>query len=355
MPPQHRKKARAGAKRPALFLCAAAALGLCASMWPGWAAAAQTPPSSAEPAPGWLLPSPPSEARLLSFTVMSDLHVQSGDASAASRLRAALHDLETAYPESGLLILNGDLTDGDPEDFAELNRLLGERPHPELHAAIGNHEYYRMWRQPDGSRDYRKLSSEWTSRAAVEQFQAFFGYREPYHALWTNGHLFLFLGGEAYRDELPDIGEAAWLTQRQLAWLRLALERHARHNRGRPVFLFLHQPLPGTVDGSGLEAGVVPHEELRRILDAHPEAIVFSGHTHWDVETTDQLWGEGPRFLGSGSVRQVWTGDNRPSPEAKSQSLAVDVYADRIVVRGREHIRRRWTQEHHLPLHSDER
>jgi 3',5'-cyclic-AMP phosphodiesterase len=283
-------------------------------------------------------------APLFSFSVLSDVHITSWDGVAQQRLRDALKDHHAMRPESKLLVLNGDLTNGDEADYRSLLGLLGKLPHAPVHATMGNHEYYRMWRTSEGGMDTSKLNPNWSSRQAVEQFNRMFHYDKPYHELIQDGYHFLFLSGEAYRDVDASVNEDAFLSPEQLAWLKDRLHTAAATDVGKPVFVFLHQPLPLTLDGTDRELGVVQHKELRALLDAHPNVIFFSGHTHWNLETTKQV--KQLKFLAasSASIRQVWNAQNEPETRAISQSLVVDVYKDRVVIHRREHIKKRWIE-----------
>lgn len=315
------------------------------------AAPPDSPPSSA-----------PGEQReadkpIVSFSVLSDIHIQAWDNESQRKLRAALDDLERVNAGRDLTVLNGDLTDGRPEDYRALFHVLNPLARSPVHATMGNHEYYLVWRRgPFGALDTTGFNPQWSSGQAVRLFTRSFGYAKPYHDVWVNGFHFIFLSGEAYRDVYPSIGEDAFLSAEQLQWLSSKLDERtgvpspqqtqphvSDHQKRRPVFVFLHQPLHHTVDGSENQLGVVQHEQLAMLLARHPEVVLFSGHTHWDLQSTAQIREVGFLAVGSSSVRQVFTGHDRPADPSLSQSLVVQVYPDQVVIRGREHSRRQWT------------
>jgi|GEM_PF-694486 len=283
------------------------------------------------------------DAPLLSFSVLSDIHVTGWDKDAQRKFAAALDDHAALRPDSRLLVLNGDLTDGNATDYRKLLAELLKHRHAPMHATMGNHEYYRMWRTPDGGMDTSQLNPGWSTRQAVKQFTDMLGYAKPYHELVLQGYHFLFLSGEAYRDVQPEVKEDAYLSPEQLAWLADRLQMAGAESTTKPIFLFLHQPLPHTLDGTGQERGVVQAAQLRALLERYPQAILFSGHTHWNLEKTRQVKDQHFLAVGSSSVRQVWNGRNEPEERKVSQSLVVDVFLNRVVIRGREHAQRRWT------------
>lgn len=282
------------------------------------------------------------ENPILSFSVLSDIHISTSDPESSAQLQQALTDHHHINPHRQLMVMNGDLTNGIPSDYVELQRILDSNPHPPIHATMGNHEYYGMWVHPNGKVNYKKLAPQWSSQQAIQLFLRHFPNEQPYHELNMEGYLFLFLSGEAYRDVSPDVQENAYLSKKQLRWLRDRIETHTAQNRHHPIFVFLHQPLPHTVDGSDLERGVVQGDSLRKLLEAYPEIIYFSGHTHEDLETTKQTVAPSYLAVGSSSVRSVWENGLQPEHSAKSQSLCVDVYRDKVIIRGREHSTKQW-------------
>ncbi|TXK82661.1 metallophosphoesterase [Paenibacillus sp. N3.4] len=85
-------------------------------------------------------------APLFSFSVLSDAHITTWDEEAHKRLRDALADHHALRPNSKLLVMNGDLTNGSEGDYRTLLGLLDKQPHAPVHATMGNHDYYGVWR-----------------------------------------------------------------------------------------------------------------------------------------------------------------------------------------------------------------
>lgn len=76
------------------------------------------------------------------------------------------------------------------------------------------------------------------------------------------------------------------------------------------------KPLKNTVAGS-LEHqawfGVEQDEELRSVLLKHPEALLFTGHTHWHLESQHTIHraGElGPVMFNTASVAYLWSDED---------------------------------------------
>lgn len=178
----------------------------------------------------------------------------------------------------------------------------------------------------------------WNRR--MRRFAEATGAAAPYHDHWIGGYHFIFLGSEVPHPKDCDLSSA------QLRWLQERLAENSSPDR--PVFVFLHQPLMDTVAGSMERQGwygVNQDAELKKVLSACPQAILFTGHTHWQLEAERTMYdGQGvmPSMFNASSVAYLWTdGDEHLTG---SEGLHVDVYGDRVVVRGRDFARRAWIE-----------
>lgn len=278
-----------------------------------------------------------------SFSVLSDVHIRASDRKSHQLFLRSLNDHHSINPRSSLLVLNGDLTDGYDNDYRRLFGLLGQVRHPDVHANMGNHEYYQAW---DGPRLGIRLNPNWSSAQARALFLSHFKYEEVYHNIWINGCQFIFLSGERYRDEDESMREDAYLGPKQLHWLEQRLnEKPPDHSDSKhPIFIFLHQPLIRSLEGTTQERGVVQHQILRSILkNSQHRIILFSGHTHVDLENAKQMSYDRFYMVGDGSVRQIIRGQ---SITKRSESLVVEVYRDRVVIKKREHTKKQWIYPH---------
>lgn len=280
------------------------------------------------------------ERPTLTFAVISDIHVQSWNRAAIRKFEAALSDLSKAAPQAQVLVLNGDLGDGHPDDYRTLQSLLAARPHPpNVFCTIGNHEFYMAWHNVRRQWSDESFPNGETEAASIRRFLQFV--REPrvYYRKEVAGYPFIFLGMERYRQSDPSLHEDAYLSPEQLRWLGKTLAGAARSGR-RPMFVFLHQPLPGP---SSAERGVVPADALKTELASAPGVILFTGHTHRELRLGASETGR-PESLGfaafnSSSAASPWPGSG------KSEGLIVEVYPSEVVVKGRDFARRRWIPE----------
>ncbi|WP_165452663.1 metallophosphoesterase family protein [Paenibacillus thalictri] len=283
---------------------------------------------------------------LLAFPVISDVHAQSFDELAAQKLQAALADLNEVNPQADALIVNGDLGDGSPRDYAALSRILQKTPHPRtLFFTIGNHEYYQAWHDQSGKWNMPAFPNGETEAASIRRFLQLTGEPTVYYDKWLNGYHFIFLGSERYRQSDSQMGEDAYLSAGQLEWLQERLQ--AGGEPAKPVFVFLHQPLPDTVSGSGAERGVVQHRELAAILGRYPQVILFSGHTHARLGMAQTMVRDRFTMIGSSSVYEPYDDDGQRVPQKlrSSEGLYVEVYEDRVMLRGRDFTHQKWIPE----------
>ncbi|MDF2922090.1 MAG: phosphohydrolase [Paenibacillaceae bacterium] len=281
------------------------------------------------------------------FTVMSDIHVQKWSKPSQERFRQAMLDAERTMPDSAALIFNGDSNNGLPEDYEVLGDLMKQLPQPdEVYYAIGNHEFYKAWLNSRGQWADASFPNGETPEASIDRFLQFTGNPGVYYDKWIEGYHFLFLGSETYRQADPSVGESAWLSDGQLQWLENTISLQAEE--GKPIFVFLHQPLPFTVAGSSIplnSSAVIQHERLKEILSGYPQAFLFTGHSHWELSLPDTVVRQGFTMVNTSSVQEPYNNQDVPyKPEAlKSEGLFVEVEDDGTVrIRGRNFAQEEW-------------
>ncbi|OMF88302.1 metallophosphoesterase [Paenibacillus sp. FSL R7-0337] len=282
---------------------------------------------------------------LLTFQVITDTHVTADPEHEYNQnFRRALEDLALhAQGSSGIMHI-GDITDhGFPNEYEEVQRILEQHQAslPQLRYTLGNHDVGL---------------GHWESRLAM--YTSRMGMPGPYHDHWIGGYHFIFLGTE---EGLPTFCN---LSAEQLQWLDRKLGERAPdkpeanshlqpHTEqaslpDQPVFLFLHQPLKDTVAGS-LESqewyGVTQDQELRTILSRHPQTLLFTGHTHWELEVGNTMYpgnGQTATMFNAASVAYLWT--DADEHKNGSQGYYIEVYADKVLVRGRDFTTGTWIE-----------
>jgi 3',5'-cyclic-AMP phosphodiesterase len=270
----------------------------------------------------------------ISFPVISDIHVQSGDERSQQKFRAALQDLQDTNPKADALVINGDLGNGASSDYNTLRSIMEQAPHAEpVYYTIGNHEFYKAWFDKNGTFSPISFPNGETEKASINRYLSLTGEDHVYYDKWVKGYHMIFLGSEGYRQSDPNNQEKAVLSGDQLAWLKKELAEQAQPNK--PIFVFLHQPVVSTVQG----------EQLREILTKYPQAILFSSHTHITLYNPNTIKREGYTTVNTSSVYQPSNEKDEPLPADASEGLMVSVFKDKVLISGRDFHEKKWISD----------
>ncbi len=271
--------------------------------------------------------------------VMSDIHINDDANHTYNRnFAAALREIKELSPDTLGVFINGDIANlGHASNYTAYQRILksaGKGLH--VYAAIGNHDFYSGTPAHGGP--------VMTDAEKIAQFLKGTNNDSEtvYFDRWIDGTHFVFLGSEAH------VSSNAQLSDTQLNWLKDTLEKDKAE--GRPVFLFLHEGIMDTVAGTmeyqgwhGVEQG----QELKAIIDAHPEVILFSGHSHWVLESPVTILpgnGKAATHVSTASCAYLWD-DNANITNVGidgSQGWYIYLYDDSIVLRGRNFTTGEW-------------
>jgi len=111
----------------------------------------------------------------------------------------------------------------------------------------------------------------------------------------------------------------------------------------------MHQPLKDTVSGSSVEEGwwgIEDGELLSELLREYPQTVMFNGHTHWTMDSENCMYGGdgAAAIFNTASVGYLWSSYDVPTGELLegSQGYYVEIYEDRILVKGRDFTTGEW-------------
>lgn len=271
----------------------------------------------------------PESNKLYEFQVLSDLHINADKPQHTAHLIAALDDIAVLSPDSEAIFCVGDNTDkGIQADYDLLEQILGsvDASLPPIYYAIGNHDMI--------------YGTSYTNQ--VELFTENLSMPAVYYAGDIGNTRYIVLGSDTI------VGEGT-IGEQQLQFLKDEL---AKADKDKPVFIFLHQPLIDTVSGSlySLDPdvqywyGITPTgDQVRAILKEYPNAILFTGHTHWSFEMYQPLlFGNGAdaTFANTASVGYLWSDDDKAI--SGSEGYYVEVYEDYVLLKGREYTNGEW-------------
>lgn len=268
---------------------------------------------------------------LYEFQVMSDVHLtDSASHTYNVHFKNALADIAKLSPDSIGIFINGDVTDhGKDSQYAQLKSIVkaaGDKI-PTVYPAAGNHDLGF----PDES--YETYLNRFLTQTGVPTETSY------YDVKIGNAH-FIMLASEGS-------GGDAILSKTQLSWLR---EKLSEGDANTPVYILLHQPLYNTVAGSFPGQhwdGVADDEALIAVLKDFPQAILFSGHSHWELNSegtmavkTDSM----PSIFSTGSCGYLWNDycEAHNVVLEGSQGYYLYAYDGGVLVLGRDFANKLW-------------
>ncbi|MFD0616120.1 carbohydrate-binding protein [Paenibacillus sp. GCM10027629] len=242
-----------------------------------------------------------------SYMVFSDTHaVKQGDRQNIA-LDNAMQD--AVRNNAGSVSVVGDITDyGTDAQYDVVMNTMNKYPDVEPNFAYGNHEV------------------RWVGGIEVAKSRFLNKTKMPdiYFDKWINGYHFIYLGSEA------DDKDGAYISDTQLEWLKAKLAEGA--SKDKPIFLFLHQPLEDTVSQSHAYSSPFPYnsdeaqdQKVKDIVGQYPQSVLITGHLHDDMRIPGNLYNE-----------QYFTMIRDGSIVDGAQALIFDIYADKVVINGRD-------------------
>ncbi|QTD39459.1 metallophosphoesterase [Sporosarcina sp. Te-1] len=279
---------------------------------------------------------------IFSFFVCSDIQLTAKDVVSQQKLAAALQDMAAADPNAEALIINGDLVNnGEQASYDLFREIVKQNPTPEhVLYTIGNHEFFKN----DGN------------DPSLKRFLSFANLENVYYSQTIHGYPFIFLGTESWGPVGSPTKDSAVLSDQQLKWLEGKVEE-LQHEE-KPVFVFLHQPLPHSTYGTDIDYyrnGVIQDKEIRNLLSRLKHACLFAGHTHWDLRFPNMYAKQVTNFISTGAIYNTW-GPTEEEEETVidddgSTGLHIDVHANRVHIKARDFTNHKWMPEYDFSIH----
>ncbi len=271
-----------------------------------------------------------------SFTVITDTHVTDEASHVYNKqYKSVLRDIKQNMKEAGVILNLGDVTNnGREKEYQQLNKLMDlyGRSLPDMYYIMGNHDY---------------ALNKFDPSQQQELFLEYTGMPDIYYSFESQGYTFICLSSEG-RPKGTELNTVeAYLSEDQLEWLKEELEEAAGKNPGQPIFVFLHQPLEGTVALSE-DASIIPNDQLREILDQYSQVVFFSGHTHCPMDAPGAVYdgmGNGASMVHAGCTSQLWDMEKDTYADidsVDSQGCLIEVYDSYIRIRGRNFTSQEW-------------
>ncbi len=267
----------------------------------------------------------------LSFIVLSDIHGNT------KKFKNAIDDLYRVNSNVDALILNGDTVDqGIEEQYNYIESALYKSAKKLPNVVIknmGNHEYY----------DYScKKDTKENVNERLKRYIEFSGEEKIYHDTWIKGYHFISLGSDNNGIDKVNYTRGC-ISDKQIEWLKETVEE--KYEEGRPIFIFLHQPIDMNFFGLN-DTGVDKNDEIKNILLKYPEVILFTSHTHKtpnDVEDkANQLIEINTGSVNSNCIEDVNAEDGFKEEKSYSNGIYVEVTDKNVTVKARDFVSKQW-------------
>ncbi len=266
----------------------------------------------------------------LVFPVISDVHIKSSNNQTLDKFISTLEQLNQLVPKQDAFIVVGDLTDnGYTVEYDKFFTAYNARKQTQAASmfTIGNHDYWNGLSVPDA----QKLFLEKTGMESIY-----------YHKV-IKGYHFILLGPE------DGVTEGTY-TDQQIGWLAEQLKQAAVDDPHKPIFVFHHQPIKGTVYGS--EWGFSKNRDLfYDTLKPYPQVISFSGHTHYPLDDPRIIHQQDFTSIGTSTGAYLWLETGRIQGEVPegadflNQALIVEVHHNKVFLKRRDIHNNDWTGE----------
>ena len=265
------------------------------------------------------------EKPLLRVAIMSDVQGYPYPEDAGMRnLERALDVLASLKPD--LVVNDGDINDSGRNAAAvayykaRCDARLGNVPHI---ACMGNHEIAFV---------PQSMRAERTPAACLRDFNAVFGYGPDERVVrrTVGGYDFIALS----------LSTVDGYTDEEISLLKSAISAAVARDASKPVFVVTHYHPYGTVNNSKREQ---QGGALRRLLDAWPQVVSISGHTHNPLQDPRSIWQGTFTAIDTSTLCYGCVGIEPPAANQISCLLPygheavgflfLEVYADRLVFR----------------------
>ncbi|TDL88685.1 phosphatase [Vibrio vulnificus] len=266
----------------------------------------------------------------LVFPVISDVHILKSGTTDLQKWGSALHQLNELVPKQDALVVVGDLTEnGYIEEYDRFMSIYDIQKQPKAVSmiAIGNHDY-------------------WNGLSVIDSQKRFIektGMESIYYHKVVKGYHFIVLGTEDGKTE-------GTFSVKQIEWLGEQLKLANTDDPKKPIFVFHHQPIKGTIYGS--EWGFSANRDLfYDTLKEYPQVITFSGHTHYPLDEPRTIHQKDFTTLATASLKNMWVeagyiqGELPKGAETFSQGLIVEVHGDKVFIHRRDFTQNDWVGE----------
>jgi 3',5'-cyclic AMP phosphodiesterase CpdA len=256
---------------------------------------------------------------VMRFVATSDTHIETlGDigcqrTSAMLKTAYAISEADEDYKELDAVVFSGDITDnGHKESFYAFTAITDNeiREGTERLAVVSKaHDGYTYFNN------------------SLDIFTGMTGQETDFHRVIDGFHFI----GISRSDSLKHY------TKQQVKWLDENIAAAVAADPEKPVFVFQHEHVRGTVYGSSKSDGW-GLDTFTEVLEKYPQVIHISGHSHFPANDPRAIWQGSFTAINDGGLAYfelAVDGRNGQFPEEKdrmAQALIIEIDADNRVL-----------------------
>lgn len=227
--------------------------------------------------------------------VASDAHV--GEKN-NDTLKAVAHAMDAFYqlaPRLDAVIFGGDVSDnGYKHEYCDFMTTVKAKIKPQTKMAIimGNHEWYRHgWGCNIFANEFTKNYQSY--------FKRYTGFGVENDTVVNGIHLL---------SVSPDNERDYYISREN--FLEKHIEKAAKEDKNKPIFLICHKPVKYTINTSGEDPTEPPEDvaagwsdKFLEFLQKYPQIIYVSGHSHSPLNIPKTIFDNGYTCINSGVVK----------------------------------------------------
>ena len=280
----------------------------------------------------------PDEVKLM-FATVADPQVSNYMFDRYRAFQASCEDLKNAEAKFDAIVGIGDIAENGLAEEYRLAQVGLAGMDTRYIMASGNHDIRLRAYSQSNSRFFEFTNSLNKDGAPVVPYaEGKFAYSE-----YVNGYKFIVMGSD------KTSFEEAYISPEQLEWL----DNEIATEKGKPVFVVLHQPLKLTHNlpttwgnGTNKEAGSVgeQNDEIKAILAKHADestVVLLTGHLHAGFSQYSYQQIEGFHSVNVPAL-SIENKDGEEGGNGAGLTYIVEVYEDKILLRARNCMTGEW-------------
>ena len=280
----------------------------------------------------------PSEVKLM-FATVADPQVSNYMFDRYRAFQASCEDLKNAEAKFDAIVGIGDIAENGLAEEYRLAQLGLAGIDARYIMASGNHDIRLRAYSQSNSRFFEFTNTLNENGAPVVPYaEGKFAYSE-----YVNGYKFIVMGSD------KTAFEEAYISPEQLEWL----DNELATEKGKPVFVVLHQPLKLTHNlpttwgnGTNKNAGSVgeQNDEIKAILAKHADdstVVLLTGHLHAGFSQYSYQQIEGFHSVNVPAL-SIENKDGEEGGNGAGLTYIVEVYKDKILLRARNCMTGEW-------------